>query len=202
MKPASGPTNTTDPSTTGEASPEPESVTNRSMFEALFDRRLKPTGAFAERLKQAGYDPQQPQLKYPTSVWKRCVDLARAERWPDLPTDEAFRAIGREATLGFFETLPGELITAALPFLTPVGFLEKVQNYFRLGREDSGLTFEVLEATDGFARCHLHNPAEVHGGFVAGIIDVAFTKLGLEYELEVKQESTTDYELTVRWKKP
>jgi len=177
------------------------STTNQSMFEALFDRRLKPTGTFAERLKQAGYDAEKAEPKYPTEVWKRCLEVAREEVWPQLPMEQAYRAIGVEFTRGFLDTLVGKLITVALPFMSPLGFLQKLQSYFRMGRNDTGLVFEIVESGDGFARCHVHNPAMVHGEFVAGIVQVAMEKLSVDYTVEVQHQSPTDYDLTVRWQK-
>ena len=169
------------------------------MFEALFDRRLKPTGGFAQELKSAGYDPAEAKGKYPTEVWTRCLEVARKHAWPELSVPDAFRHIGREFTEGFLETITGRIVGAALPFMTPSSFLKRLASYFRLGREDSGLTFDLIELAAASARVVVHNPAAVPGSFVAGMIDLMFVRLKIEGTVEVLQKTPVDYELLVRW---
>jgi len=170
------------------------------MFEALFDRRLEPSGAFADDLRAAGYDPEQAVQKYPTDVWTRCLELARRHRWPTLSREEAYRQIGREFTLGFLETIPGRLVGVALPFMSLDSFLRRLQSYFRMGREDTGLTFDIVERGDGFNRVEVHNPAEVPGTFVAGLIEIAIERLGVKASVEVRQATPSEYQLHIRWR--
>lgn len=175
------------------------SLTNQSMFEALFDRRLKPTGVFADELKAAGYDPSRAQAKYPTETWTRCLALARQHVWPQLSEADAFRHIGREFTEGFLETITGRLVGAALPFMTPASFIKRLASYFRMGREDSGLTFDIVELAASSARIVVHNPAAVPGTFVAGMLDLMFVRVKRQGTVEVLQKTPVDYELLVRW---
>lgn len=176
------------------------SLTNQSMFEALFDRRLKPGGAFAEELKAAGYDPSTAKPKYPTAIWRRCLDVAHRHRWPALSESDAFRQIGREFTEGFLETIVGRLVAVTLPFMSVDSFLTRLASYFRMGREDSGLSFELVERKPGFAKAVAHNPAGVPGSFVAGMIEIAFERLKREGTVEVLQVTAYDYELQIRWR--
>jgi uncharacterized protein (TIGR02265 family) len=169
------------------------------MFEALFDRRLKPTGEFAAELRAAGYDAAQALPKYPTEVWTRCLELARRHRWPQASQAEAYRQLGREFSQGFLETLVGRLVNAAIPFMSPQSFLNRLASYFRMGREDSGLSFDVVERTAASARVEVHNPAAVPGTFVAGIVEIALERMKRQGTVEVLQKSPTDYELLVRW---
>jgi uncharacterized protein (TIGR02265 family) len=175
------------------------SITNQSMFEALFERRLKPTGAFREALVSAGYDGANAKPKYPTEVWTRCLGVARAHRYAELSEQEAWRQIGREFTLGFLETLVGRLVAVAIPLMSPDSFLNRLATWFRMGREDEGLTFDVVERGVGVARIVVHNPAAVGGGFVAGMIEIGFERLERAHSVEVLQSSPVDYELRVRW---
>jgi len=174
-------------------------MTNQSMFEALFDRRLKPTGPFAKALTLAGYEPSRAQEKYPTEVWTRCLALARHHVWPQLSEPEAFRHIGREFTEGFLETITGRLVGVALPFMNPGSFIKRLASYFRMGREDSGLSFEIVELGASSARIVVHNPAAVPGTFVAGMLDVMFVRVKTQGTVEVLQKTPLDYELLVRW---
>jgi uncharacterized protein (TIGR02265 family) len=183
----------------GVASRPVPSSTNHSMFEALFDRRLKPAGAFAAALKDAGYDPRLAVPKYSTHVWVRCLEIARAHRYATLPATEAYREIGREFTLGFLETLPGRLLATAIPFMTPRSFLRRLASYLRMGREDERLTFDLVKEEATAAEAVVHNPAAVPGGFVAGMIDVAMERLRTKATVEVDQHTPLDYTLRVRW---
>lgn len=175
------------------------SLTNHSMFEALFDRRLKPVGDFARELLAAGYDPAHATPKYPTEVWTRCLEIARQHRWPELSRPEAFRLIGREFSEGFLETIVGRLVGAAVPFMSPQSFLNRLSTYFRMGREDTGLSFEIVDQTPSACRIEVHNPSEVPGTFVAGMIEVALERLARKGSVEVLQKTPRDYELVVRW---
>lgn len=175
------------------------SATNHSMFEALFDRRLRPEGAFAAELREAGYDQTRAVQRYPTEVWTRCLEIARRHRWPDAPRPEAYRQLGREFTLGYLETPVGRLVGVALPLMSPRSLLERFASYLRLGREDANLTFELVEVTCAGARAVVHNPAAVPGTFVAGMIEVAFERMGRQGRVEIAQQTPTDYELRARW---
>lgn len=182
-----------------EYSPRVNSLTNFSMFEALFVRRLAPTGAFAAELKAAGFDPESPQPKYPTATWVHCLEIARRHRWATATETEAYHQLGREFSRGFLETISGRLIAAALPYMTPKSWLGRLASYFRMGREDTRLSFDVVEAHEGFSRIKVHNPSRVPGGFVAGIIEVGFEHLRRPVSIDVTQATPTDYELVVRW---
>ena len=177
------------------------STTNHSMFEALFDRRLKPTGEFARRLAAAGYDPKRALAKYPTQVWITCLELARADRWPTLDPRDAYRQIGVEFTRGFLETLSGKLVAAAVPFMTPRTYLRRLASYIRLGRSDEAFAFDLVRDEEGAVDIVVHNPAAVPGGFVAGMIDVGFEKLKTKPDIAIEQKTPYDYRLEVRWKR-
>lgn len=170
------------------------------MFEALFDGRLKPTGQFADELKAAGYDPTRAVPKYPTEIWLACLELARKHRWAALSAPEAYREIGREFTRGFLDgTLPGKVLGAAIPFMTPRAFVRRLASYLRMGRNDERLTFDLVRDEPGLAECVVHNPAGVPGGFVAGIIDVGFDRLKVKRTIEIEQRTPLDYTLLVKW---
>lgn len=169
------------------------------MFEALFDRRLKPTGTFAEELRFAGYDPATAVPTYPTEVWITCLEVTRRNLYPTLTPPDAYRRIGHEATEGFLETLVGKMVRVALPFMTPTTFVRRLANYLRLGRNDAGLTFDLVRDEPGAIDAVVHNPAGVPGTYVAGLIDTAMLRFKVKWTIEVEQKSATDYTLAIRW---
>ena len=176
------------------------STTNHTMFEALFDRRLKPTGAFADELRVAGYSLATAVPVYPTEVWTNCLEIARRHHWPQLSLADAYRAIGKEYTEGFLETMLGRMVLVALPFMTPRTFVRRLASYLRLGRNDAGLTFDLARDEEGSIDALVHNPAGVPGNFVAGLIDTAMLRFkGVQWTIEVEQRTRTDYTLLIRW---
>jgi uncharacterized protein (TIGR02265 family) len=169
------------------------------MFEALFDRRLKPEGAFREALLGAGYDANKPKAKYPTSVWVTCLEIARSARYSSLGADEAYRILGREFTEGFMQTLVGRLVGVALPIMRPRSFLARLERYFKMGREGGDIRYDMTEPSPGVAHIEVVNPAGVPGAFVAGMIDVAFGRLAKSWTIGITQRTAIHYALDVRW---
>lgn len=169
------------------------------MFEALFDRRLKPEGAFAAELKTAGYDAARAEPTYPTELWVRCLEVARRHRFAALTDQDAYRRIGREFAEGFLETIVGRIVGVALPFMSPRTFVRRLANYLRLGRSDTDLTFDLVRDEEGIIDAEVHNPSAVPGDFVAAIIDAAFARLKVSGSVVVRQQSPMDYQLEIRW---
>jgi uncharacterized protein (TIGR02265 family) len=176
------------------------STTNHSMFEALFDRRLQPDGAFAEELRQAGSDRAKAVPTYPTEVWIRCLEIARRHALPGLPAPDAYRKLGAEFTEGFLETLVGRMVGVAMPFMTPQSFMRRLAAYLRLGRNDAGLTFDLTRDERFASDAKVHNPSGVPGTFVAGIVDAALQRMKVQWTIEIEQLSPRDYTLSLRWK--
>ncbi len=175
------------------------STTSHHMFEALFERRLKPEGDFARALRDAGYDPTRYSANYPTLVWTRCLEVTRVHRYAELSIDDAYRCIGREFTEGYLGTLMGRMISVTLPLMTPDSFVRRLNSYLRMARSDESLTFDVTWEGPGRIDARVHNPAAVPGTFVAGLIDAAMSRFGVTWSVEVQQQTPTDYELRVRW---
>lgn len=95
----------------------PELTISQSAFEGLFRRVLEPQGAFLEELKQVGYDPEHERASYSLQVWDAALKTAARHVHPAVPRDEALRRLGEAFLAGFFETLTGKLVSAALPLM-------------------------------------------------------------------------------------
>jgi hypothetical protein len=83
---------------------------------------------------------------------------------------------------------------------TPQTFVRNLGMYFRLGRDDEGLTFELTRDEPFASDVMVHNPAEVPGDFTAGIIDAAVQHMKVTWTVDVVQRTPRDYTLSVRWK--
>lgn len=146
-----------------------------SMFEGLFERLLKPQGEFRAALKTAGYDAAQSKPEYPIEVWQACLDVTAKFLYPDATRPEAYRRIGKLFMGGYFETIVGRLIAAALPFLSARTFLQRCPRFVKSGLKEMEASVEWLSATK--ARVLLNGP-HVGSCFVsAGVFEFCFEKL-------------------------
>lgn len=107
------------------ASP-PGHATDLSMFEGLFDKMLKPQGAFAAALKTAGYDAAHTKPSCPSQVFTDCMTVAARHAFPQLGVDQAYRCLGRIFTEGFLKTIPGKLVNATMPMIGPKRFVQRI----------------------------------------------------------------------------
>lgn len=106
-----------------------EPMTDQSVFEGLFSRALKPERDFLAELRAAGYDPARPERRYPTRVWKACVEVACRRVHPELPEGEAMNLLGRRFIDGFFETIIGKVVLVALPFLSADSLVRRIPKF-------------------------------------------------------------------------
>lgn len=173
-----------------------EAMTEYSVFEGMFVRALRPEGGFAEELKRAGYDVERPQLRYPTTVWKQAVNIARRHVYPALPTEEADRALGRRFVEGFFNTIAGKFVQVAIPFVGPAGTLKRLPKYYKAAR--SHVRIEVIQEAPTRFRVVYVDPFPLPD-FVAGMIEGTTRFLAAHPLVDVLQRSACGFELLVRW---
>ena len=142
------------------------------MFEGLFDRVLRPTGAFAEDLRLAGYDPRRAQPEYPTRVWHACLDVARRHVHAGLAPEEAYRRLGQALTRGFLDTLVGKLLGAAVSLLGPDGVMVRLHRFWGSGQPDARVRTEQVGPRDW--RVHVEGPLVIPP-FAAGVLEGILT---------------------------
>ncbi|HLT29814.1 MAG TPA: DUF2378 family protein [Myxococcaceae bacterium] len=155
-----------------------------SMFEALFERRLKPDGAFLQDLVQAGYDPSHPEVEYPEAVLIRCIEVARRHAFPELsPKDGEFR-VGQELSDGFLgDTLAGKVMAAAMPLVGPERIIRSLPRRFKSGTD--GEAPDVQQIGDRQWRVEMGHNATPY--MVAGAIQAALARTGVEARVEVER---------------
>lgn len=108
-------------------------IAKHSMFDGLFSVALKPTGAFREDLKSAGFDPDRPKPEYALRVWHDCVDVAARHLYPNERRERAWELVGERFIEGYLQTLVGKLIAVALPFLSPQSFVQRAPRFMSTG---------------------------------------------------------------------
>lgn len=116
-----------------------------TMFESLFERALKPEGAFADALRKVGYDPARPKPEYPEKVFLDSMEVARRYTEPNLSFTEAQRKFGRITGELIYETLVGKVIAVALPMLGPDRLMTQLPKRIEVGAKGStGARIEKL----------------------------------------------------------
>ncbi len=170
-----------------------ESMTNHSVFEGMFDRALRPAGSFAVALRGLGYDPERPELWYPTVTWNRALDVSREHLFPELSREDADRELGRRFIEGFFETITGKFVKLALPLVGPEGMLRRLPRYYQ--PTQTGTEIEILE--DGPRTLRLrstsdHNRPDFMVGLLEGVPNFG-------YRPEVIERSPESFTLRIGW---
>lgn len=172
-------------------------MTKASVFEGLFDRVLRPQGAFAEALRAAGYDPERRRSEYPTRLWHACLELARAHVYPGLTRDEAYHQLGRGLAQGYLSTMIGALVASTLPLWGPEGLLRSLHRIWARGQPD------VLVVTERMGTRHwrvLMKGRDVEPHLGAGTLERGLERTGARgVRCEVVEGSSTRFELRVTW---
>jgi len=184
-------------STAPAATAPAEHLVQSLHFEALFVRGLQVDAALAADLRAAGFDPAQPQVRYPERVFKACVVAAHRRLYPAQREAEAHRELGRIFLRGFRTTLVGRVVGAMLPLMGPVRLLGRMPEYLRLGDAVLTVKVETLGQCDYRLDCTHSGQAMPH--LVTGIVEEALLLTNTAATLEPRVLSPTRFELRVRW---
>ncbi|HZA14545.1 MAG TPA: DUF2378 family protein [Myxococcaceae bacterium] len=171
-----------------------EETTDNSAFEGLFQRALNPQGAFADELRAAGYDLRRPSPKYPTRVWRACLEVALRHVHPGKPPHEGIRLLGHAFIQGFFHTIVGKLVSVALPLLGPDRIAAKFPKYWEATRP--GVKIDVIVDNPHRHRLLFRDPHPMPD-FVAGIIEAALQRAGRPVQVEVGSRAPISFEIIV-----
>lgn len=168
----------------------------QSMFEGLFVRALRPTGAFKERLREKGYDLDRRQTSYPLAVFEDCLDVAAAELFPELDRAQAWERLGRLFIGGYFQTLVGRMISATLPFMSPRLFVGRVPRFMTTGLQGAEVRLEWTDARH--ATLTLLGVHELSSALMAGVLAECFARMKVSpVQLERRGLTGVDTELLI-----
>ncbi|MCP3097556.1 DUF2378 family protein [Myxococcus sp. K15C18031901] len=168
----------------------------RRNFEGLFDHALKPSGAFAQSLRDIGYDPDATQAHYPLKVWRAALGVARRFACAGQPPEQANRALGQHYVEGFARTLAGRIFATAAPLLGTERCLTRLPTYLKAGREDMEMSLEPLGARDWAVRVVDGDPLP---DFDAGVVAAVLRRTRVCPRVEVVERQPMGYRLRVRW---
>jgi uncharacterized protein (TIGR02265 family) len=168
----------------------------RRNFEGLFGHVLRPQGAFAEALRDAGYDPKAPRDAYALPVWRAALRIARAHAHPQRTEAQAYRELGRQTIQGLAHTLVGRVFALAAPMLGPARCVAKLPTYLRSSREDMRVQVRALDVRLWEVEIHDVDPLPE---FVAGSVEGVLQLTRVLPRVEVEVQGAQDYRLRVSW---
>ncbi len=173
-----------------------EGQLQQSSFEGLFVKMLKVEGDFAEELRQAGFDVSHQEARYPSSVFKRCMEIACRRVYPAQPTPDAMRKIAAQFVDGFFDTIVGKVVVVVLPYLSPEAFLKRYPRFF--GMAAPGVKMTVEEVSERNWRLVLRDRA-VLPEFNAGTVECLLKRFGIKPVVKVTEQSKWHFVLSITW---
>lgn len=166
-----------------------------STFEAMFTQVLHPTGAFADALREIGFDVDRIEPRYTSPTWYAALKVARSHVHPDLPPDEGFRALGRAFIEGYYETLLGKVITAAMPLVGLARTIERLPRIWKSSQPTIVTTITKLET--GRWHFSLSDPGLIPD-FIAGVLEGGAAPTGKKVSIEVVEAHPTSCVLEIR----
>ncbi len=177
--------------------PSAGSMTHHAVFEGMFHRALHPTGAFADALRDAGYDLSRPLPRYPTHIWHACLEVARRHAFGSLPEAEGYRRMGHRFIEGWFETIIGKLIAVGLPLLGPERALERTPRSWSAAQPDLKVELRKVAARHWEATLREHG---VLPDFCAGLLEASARVAGAPgASVTVRERGPDHCVLEVRW---
>ncbi len=168
----------------------------RRNFDGLFSHALKPTGAFAQALRAIGYDPEEAREHYPLEVWRAALRVACEHAYPELPQDQAHRALGHRFVEGFSQTDLGRVVATAAVELGTERCLSRLPAYWRLGRDDIRIAMAAVQDRDW--RAHVEDVAP-EPDFVAGVMEAVLRLTHVEPRVELLDRTENRFTLRIRW---
>jgi uncharacterized protein (TIGR02265 family) len=177
--------------------PTPTFTAQGSMFEGLYVKVLKPTGAFRDDLAKAGFDLHALRPEYPMDVWVACLDVTAKHLHPTLKRFAAWRLIGRDFITGFLDTIVGRLVAVALPFLSPKTFIDRSPRFLRMGVKELQAVVEWKGPRQAVVT--LDGPHDGSGHLLAGVVEVCLERLQVTPTVTPSSLGGTASRLVITW---
>lgn len=112
----------------------PRLVVYEQTFDGLFRVALgkRLSSAAHALLREAGLDLSTKLLPaYPVETWRRCVEIAVRDLYPEHPRAEGYRLIGHDLVEGLASTALGRAMVGVGRLLGPTRSLRRMNNTFR-----------------------------------------------------------------------
>jgi uncharacterized protein (TIGR02265 family) len=165
-----------------------------SILESLFQRALRPTGAFAEDLRKAGYDVDRPEPRYPLEVLSRTLAVACRHAYPGKTEPEALHALGLRFGAAFYETIIGKVIGATMPMLGPDRIIQSLPKRMKVGTDDPCTVERVSERS-----WRIRVGPSIIPHFAAGAVDATLRHARVQSNVTVEGRDSRGATLLASW---
>ncbi len=177
--------------------PFPGRATQGSFFEGLFIHSLRASGAFADALRDCGFDTHHPKALYPIEVWNEALEVAWRHCYPGLERERAYHELGRQLILGFLKTRMGWVVGMSLPLLGPERLLSRLPSLFSL--DTFRYDIEVRQLGWRHYLVCFRNDPDAKPDLVAGCIEEGLHKAGCMPTCSVTRRAGQDFDIELWW---
>ncbi len=169
-----------------------------STFEGLFIQALKVEGPFVDKLRAVGFDPLRMETVYSVEVWRKTLQLASLEFHPKLSPSAAEFQLGVRMVEGYFGTLVGKVIHAAMPFLSADTLCMRLPRFFSSGIVGALKPPEVKKLGDRHYAVTLFGDQGVPW-FTAGAVDAVLRQVKVKPTVQVAEVKAEHFTIDITW---
>lgn len=178
-------------------SPSPVRIT-ASTFEGMFQRGLEVDDAMAAKLRAIGFDIKRMEPSYPVSVWAEALRLAAREYFPQHSPADAEFELGKRMVDGYFATLVGKVLGAAMPFLSPDTLCTRLPRFFSTGVEGETKPAQIRKLGERHYEATLYGDQGVPW-FTAGSVDSALRLTRVKPTVKVAEVKPDHFVIDITW---
>jgi uncharacterized protein (TIGR02265 family) len=169
-----------------------------STFEGLFIQALKVQGPTVDKLRAVGFDIKRMESSYSVDVWRKSLEVARLEYFPQLSQTDGDFQLGATMVDGFLKTIIGTLIRAAIPFLSADAFCVRLPRFFSSGIEGDFRKPALVKLGDKRYAVTLFGEQGVPW-FTAGAIDAALRLTKVTPNIVVSEVKAESFTVNITW---
>lgn len=158
-----------------------------SFFEGLFNRVLKPEGAFKTKLRLAGCDVDRLEPKYEEEVFGRALRIAAEFAFPGDPIYLAHRRIGHALVEGYFETILGSVTASMIRVLGVRGTLARFAQLWHVPQPGMEISAELESPGQWLVR---FKNRVMTAELVAGIVETALGRADPSARVEIVERKS------------
>lgn len=166
--------------------------------EGLFIHALKVSGPIVAKLKQIGFDAERLEPAYEIDVWRKALRIAGDEYYPGLTPQDAEFQLGVRLVDGYFTTIVGKMIQAAMPFLKAETLCLRLPRYFNTGVVGETQPPIITKLGDRHFQTTLFGATGVPY-LAAGSVDAVLRKTKVKPLVKVDSINAGSFTLDITW---
>jgi uncharacterized protein (TIGR02265 family) len=159
---------------------------------------LKVEGPIVGRLKEIGFDPKRMEPTYTVEVWRKALQVASLEYYPQMSPAAAEFALGSRMVEGYLETLVGKVIQAAMPFLSADSLCMRLPRFFSSGIVGAVKQPEVKKVGEKLYKVTMFGEQGVPW-FTAGAVDATLKLTKVKPNVQVDEVKADAFTINITW---